>query len=461
MGGSVGLKPSQRQSLALTSDLVQALKLLGASSAELEDFIKERVEENPFLDRVEGMPIAPAPDPTGPLTTAAARQGEPQTSGGIGQFAADPVAQIGDERVSLFEQLAAQIRLDLADPTDQAIATEIVLSLDEVGFLRRPVPNLAADLGVTEARVLSVLERVQRFEPVGIAARSLAECFERQLEERGLLSPAMAVLLANLDMLAKGHTKALMRACDVGHANLVTMVKVLRGLDPRPGHRFNADPVPLAVPDIVLEPGIGGAWNVVLNPAALPRVLVNRSYHAQVLGSLSDTGEKRFVVDCLSRANWLVRSLDQRARTILRVATEIVRRQSAFFAHGPAELRPLSRTEVADTLGIHESTVGRAVANKYMLCSHGVIELGYFFPAAISGTDGETRLAAEAVRHRLSELISGETAQSVLSDDDLADLVRAEGMHVARRTIAKYREAMNIPSSAKRRRHLRADALAV
>ena len=467
MGGAVRLQVGQKQALALTPELVQSIKLLGKSNIELEEFVRERLEENPFLERTRDRM-----DGTKPLSreakgnsNASPAVGAAPSSGYTGRGVAhsentqDFLSQIADERVSLAEYLASQIRLQFDDPEDIKIATQIVVSLDEDGFLRKPIENLAADIGVDLDAALFVLEKVQGFEPAGIATRSLRECFQRQLEDQNRFDSAMDVLLQNLELLAKGDSRKLMRLCKVDHTVLVRMVRDLRGLTPRPAHRFDADPVAHIVPDVVVQRGADEGWKISLNPAALPRVLVNRAYFAEVSKSISAIEDKRFIVDCMNSANWLARSLDQRAQTVLKVATEIVRRQSRFFSQGRAHVQPLSRSEIAEKLGIHESTVGRAVANKFILCSQGVVELSYFFSAAISGTNGETTLSAEAVRHRIAELVRRETATSVMSDDDLADLLRADGVHIARRTVAKYREEMRIPPSSKRRKSLQAGAL--
>ncbi|WP_136440167.1 RNA polymerase factor sigma-54 [Pacificoceanicola onchidii] len=462
MGSSVGVKLSQKQALALTPELVQSIKLLSKSGPELDEFVKDRLEENPFLEKPSDVPAGPAqpsakvpgPDPAGARSMGA------QSSGGSASVSTqDLLGQLPDTSVSLVEHIASQIRLHFEDRLDRSIAFQIVISLDEDGYLRRPLESLAAELGIAEERVATVLSAVQSFDPAGIAARSLGECFQRQLEDKGRFPLTMKALLANLDLLAKGETKKLMRLCDVDRETLVGMVNVLRTLDPKPARRFDCEPVPQAVPDVYLTKSGEGGWKVALNPQALPRVLVNRDYYSEVARGLDGEEERKFVVDCMTSANWLVRSLDQRAQTILKVATEIVRKQGQFFSHGASKLVPLSRTDVAETLKIHESTVSRAVANKYLQCDLGVFDLGYFFSAKLSGTDGETVLSAEAVRHKLVQLIEGETRDKVLSDDDLASNLHADGIHIARRTVAKYREELKIPSSSKRRRRLKANAL--
>jgi len=234
------------------------------------------------------------------------------------------------------------------------------------------------------------------------------------------------------------------------------MLAELRALDPKPGHAFGGGVVPTVVPDVIVRPVKEGGFRVELNTETLPRVLVNRGYYSAVVRSTKVPNERAYLSECLQTANWLVKSLDQRARTILKVATEIVRQQSAFLQHGVAHLRPLNLRTVADEIGMHESTVSRVTANKYMATTRGIFELKYFFTSAIASADGGDSHSAEAVRHRIRQLIDAEAASAVLSDDAIVAVLRDAGIDIARRTVAKYRESMRIPSSVERRREKRA-----
>jgi RNA polymerase sigma-54 factor len=302
------------------------------------------------------------------------------------------------------------------------------------------------------ADVEAVLAVVQTLEPSGVGARSLQECLAIQLRERDRLDPAMAALIDNLPLLAKGDMAALRRLCGVDAEDLADMIAELRRLDPKPGHAFGAEPVQPVVPDVFVRAGPGGVWQVELNTAVLPRVLVNQVYYAEVSRHARSGVDKAFLSECLANANWLTRSLEQRARTILKVVSEIVRQQDGFLAHGVAHLRPLNLKAVALAIGMHESTVSRVTANKYVATPRGTFELKYFFTPAIAGVDGGAAHSAEAVRHRIRAIIAGEPEGQVFSDDEIVRRLEQGGVAIARRTVAKYRESLGIPSSAQRRR---------
>jgi RNA polymerase sigma-54 factor len=292
---------------------------------------------------------------------------------------------------------------------------------------------------------------VQSFEPSGVGARSLRECLAIQLTERDRLDPAMAALLDNLPVLARGDIAALRRLCQVDDDDLTGMIAEIRRLTPKPGFVFGADPVQPVVPDVLVRPGPGGAWHVELNSETLPRVLVNESYYAEVSRHTKSAADKTFLSECLQNANWLTRSLEQRARTILKVVSEIVRQQDSFLVHGVQHLKPLNLKAIAVEIDMHESTVSRVTANKYVATPRGTFELKYFFTPAIAGAEGATH-SAEAVRHRIRDIIAAESGTEILSDDDIVGHLKHAGVTIARRTVAKYRESLGIPSSAQRRR---------
>ena len=297
-----------------------------------------------------------------------------------------------------------------------------------------------------------MLEIIQTFDPPGVCARELSECLALQLKERDRYDPAMASLVANLDLLAKRDLAGLKRACGIDEEDLVDMIAELRRLNPKPGLAFGGGVVQPIVPDVFVRPAPDGGWAVELNADTLPRVLVNQNYYARVSKTARSDKEKAFLAECLQTANWLTRSLDQRARTILKVSTEIVRQQDAFLVHGVQQLRPLNLRMVADAISMHESTVSRVTANKYMATPRGIFELKYFFSSAIAAADGGAAHSAEAVRHRIKEMIEAESPAQVLSDDTIVQMLKEAGVDIARRTVAKYRESMRIPSSVQRRR---------
>jgi RNA polymerase sigma-54 factor len=301
-------------------------------------------------------------------------------------------------------------------------------------------------------RVLAV---VQTFEPSGVFARSLGECLALQLKEQNRYDPMIGALLDNLHLLAAHNMTGLRKAVGCDMTELSEMIDEIKQLNPKPGLVFGSAPVQTVVPDILVRPAADQSWLIELNADTLPRVLVNRSYLTTVSSGAQSEKDKTYLVDCLQTANWLVKSLDQRARTILRVAEEIVRQQDGFFAHGIQHLRPLNLKTVADAISMHESTVSRVTSNKYMSTTRGLFELKFFFTSSIASSDEGEAHSSSAVRHRIKQMIDGETAKMILSDDKIVEKLKTDGVDIARRTVAKYREAMRIPSSVQRRREKR------
>jgi RNA polymerase sigma-54 factor len=297
-----------------------------------------------------------------------------------------------------------------------------------------------------------VLAAIQTFDPAGVGARSLSECLAIQAKEADRYDPAMARLIDNLDYLAKGNLAALKRICGVDDEDLADMIRELRAYDPKPGCRFEqGERLEAVVPDVFVARRAHG-WAIELNSATLPRLLVNRSYYAELSQGPQDRQSRAWLSECLASANWLVKALDQRARTIVKVATEIVKQQDGFFRHGVEHLRPLTLRAIAESIGMHESTVSRVTSNKYLACDRGVFELKYFFTSGIQSADGGEAVSAEAVKSHIKTLIAAEEPNAILSDDQLVDLLRSKGFDIARRTVAKYREALGIGSSVQRRR---------
>jgi RNA polymerase sigma-54 factor len=503
MGLMQRLELRQGQSLVMTPQLLQAIKLLQLSHLDLAAHVEAELERNPLLERPladdgaeerpalfehgpsedaetghdaeradawlqnGGMvpePIAPldnvfpddGPNPSGPPSDA----GEvlPLTSspwiGGGGTFD-DETPEAGGALTlepSLHDHLVAQLDLATRDPAERLIGRHLIDAINEAGYLAEDVEAVADRLGATAAAVERVLGYVQAFDPAGVGARSLSECLAIQLKERNRFDPAMQALLERLDLVGKRDLATLRRICGVDGDDLAEMLAELRRLDPKPGRAFWRRPVEFLIPDVVVRGAPDGSWIVELNPDALPRVLVNQTYYARVSRSAKTEADKSFLSDCLQNANWLVRSLEQRAKTILKVATEIVRQQDGFFAHGVAHLRPLNLKTVADAIGMHESTVSRVTSNKAIATRRGTFEMKFFFTAAIPGAAGANAHSSEAVRHRIKQLIEREGADDILSDDALVRRLRADGVDIARRTVAKYRESLRIPSSIERRR---------
>jgi RNA polymerase sigma-54 factor len=472
----------QSQSLVMTPQLRQAIKLLQSSNMEVMAFVEEELERNPLLEREEAHTAAVAAAPPPADAAEAARtdmlaeapldadysnvvdEGEAYRSaigsGGRADFSDDlsGIEEMAGAGPNLRERLAEQIRLFFDAPRDRLIAAALLAMVEPTGRLVLDGAALGARLGCDPAEVERVRRAMQRFDPVGMFCRDLRECLAVQLEEQGRLDPFMQRLLDHLDLLARRDMKGLMAACGVDAEDLAEMVAELRRLDPKPGAGADDAPLQAIQPDVLMRPSQEAGWVLELNPDTLPRVLVNRGFAARALVNLREKEQRGFLAEQLQSANWLVKSLEQRANTILKVAGEIVRRQDGFFRHGVEHLRPLILRDVAEAVEMHESTVSRVTANKYIATPRGTLELKYFFTTAIQGIAGGESVSAEAVRHRIRGMIAAETAETILSDDAIVSRLREEGVDIARRTVAKYREAMRIPSSVQRKREKAATA---
>jgi RNA polymerase sigma-54 factor len=359
------------------------------------------------------------------------------------------------DQISLRNHLAAQLPLAVVKPTERLIGQHLIDLVDEAGYIPDDLESLAQRLGAPIELVESVLERLQMLDPPGVFARSLAECLALQLKDQNRYDPLMAALLANLHPLANRNVSALKKAVGTDMDELSDMIREIKRLNPKPGLKFGAVQLQPVIPDVIVRASSDGGWHVELNSETLPRVLVNRTYYTRVAKSASNEKDKDYLFDCLQTANWLVKSLDQRARTILKVAEQIVRQQDGFFLYGVQHLRPLNLKAIADAISMHESTVSRVTSNKYMATPRGIFELKYFFTSAIaSAADGEAH-SSESVRHLIRQMIDAESADQVLSDDQIVERLRNDGIDIARRTVAKYRETMRIPSSVQRRRDKR------
>ncbi len=512
----------QSQSLVMTPQLMQAIKLLQLSNLDLATFVEDELEKNPLLDRATdaGEPLVAGE----PSLERREFSGDDGFSGGDGDsfegvdrtgsdafepgaeewmqrdlgsrseieqtldtgldnlFPEDPaesaarVAQdsapstytewgggaSSDEgynleafvaaEVTLGDHLAEQLSVAFAGPAQRMIGQYLIDLVDDAGYLPPDLGDAAERLGTTQAAVEAVVAVLQKFDPPGVCARNLSECLAIQLRDRDRYDPAMQALVEHLDLLAKRDIGGLRKICGVDDEDLADMIGEIRHLDPKPGIKFGPSRVQTIVPDVYVRPGPDGGWLVELNSDTLPKVLVNQVYYSELSKTIRKDGDKSYFTDCLQNATWLVRALDQRARTILKVATEIVRQQDGFFTQGVAHLRPLNLKAVADAIQMHESTVSRVTANKYMATNRGIFELKYFFTASIASADGGEAHSAEAVRHHIRQLIEGENPAIILSDDTIVERLRAAGIDIARRTVAKYREAMRIPSSVQRRR---------
>ncbi|WP_137129892.1 RNA polymerase factor sigma-54 [Rhizobium sp. FY34] len=512
MALSASLFLRQSQSLVMTPQLMQSIQLLQMTHIELNQFIAQEVEKNPLLEFSSGdgetgsdrqtsaddfsdagggddaREFSSESDPDWfdngsakpeqltdrldgdfenvfPDDAPARRPDAPEL---MSQWKSMPGGEAGESfdlddfvasAVTLRDYLDQQIPFLVSGYADRLIAQYLTDQLDENGYLQGEVVDIAERLGTGIGEVERVLTCLQTLDPAGIFARSLSECLSIQLRQKDRFDPAMAALVAHLDLLAKRDFATLRKICGVDDEDLVDMLAEIRALNPRPGSLFQGGVSESIMPDVVVRAGSDGGWVIELNPDTLPRVLVNQTYFQTISKHATRQGEdQNFLSECMQNANWLTRSLDQRARTIMKVATEIVRQQDAFLLHGVDHLRPLNLKTVADAIKMHESTVSRVTSNKYMLTPRGLFELKYFFTVSISSAEGGDSHSAEAVRHRIRMLIEKETPDAVLSDDDIVISLKNGGVELARRTVAKYREAMNIPSSVQRRREKRAMA---
>src|SRR5580704_4460405 len=498
------LQLRQSQALVMTPQLMQAIKLLQLSNLDLVAYVEAELERNPLLDNgVENeAPAVPdgAQSPEEPLANGEAwNGGQSDTSGdrdeerpqaplddgsaddaepirprtselpggysewaGVGSGGRDDgdynLESFVSAETTLADWLREQLTLAVTDPARRMIGQYLIDLVDESGYLSGDLDAAAERLGTSKSEIEAVLGSLQKFDPPGVFARDLAECLAIQLKEQDRFDPAMQALVSRLDLLARREFTTLKKICGVGDEDIADMIAEIRRLNPKPGLAFGSAVVPPIVPDVFVRPAPDGAWMVELNSDTLPKVLVNQSYYAEVSATARRDTDRSYLAECLQSATWLVRALDQRARTILKVANEIVRQQDGFFAHGVEHLRPLNLKTVAEAISMHESTVSRVTANKYMATSRGIFELKYFFTSAIAAAHGGEAHSAEAVRHRIKQLIEAEAeaAADVLSDDTIVDKLRESGIDIARRTVAKYREAMRIPSSVQRRREKQA-----
>jgi len=534
MALSQRLEFRQSQSLVMTPQLMQAIKLLQLSNLDLVAFVEEELERNPLLERASDGAESPGNPSAAPEYAATGEGssddgGNGDDSGGFdsGSYDSGVTGPSGDSveggaapdewinrdlgsraemeqtfdtgldnvfseepaeaaartaqeaaptaytewgggasndddynleafvaaETTLAGHLAEQLAVALTVPAQRMIGQYLIDLVDDAGYLPADLGQVGERLGALAADVELVLKTLQTFDPPGVCARSLSECLAIQLRERDRYDPAMQALVEHLDLLARRDISALRKICGVDDEDIADMIGEIRHLDPKPGLKFSSSKAQTVVPDVYVRPGPDGGWLVELNSDTLPRVLVNQVYYSELSKTIRKDGDKTYFTDCLQNATWLVRALDQRARTILKVATEIVRQQDGFFTHGVAHLRPLNLKAVADAIQMHESTVSRVTANKYMATNRGIFELKYFFTASIASADGGDAHSAESVRHRIKSLIDAESPSAILSDDTIVERLHEAGIDIARRTVAKYREAMRIPSSVQRRRN--------
>lgn len=500
------------QSLVMTPQLQQAIKLLQYSNIELVDFVNQEIEKNPLLeisdnnsstaktdsktessreaDNTEPPPEATADDYMNnpgaknlnsepALDTSFSNEfnndctidAAPDTAsnnlsnndlgmssksliGGGGGF--DQTDEGIDFRLSktitLSDHLIDQLNLLSVEVSDKIILRFLIGMLDESGYLSESSEQIAERFACEIDEVERIIAIAQTMEPVGVFARDLSECLKIQQRNNDRLDPAMEALLDNLDRLAKRDYHALMRICQIDAEDLQDMVEEIQALNPRPGLKYGSVISQTVIPDVFVRKNAKGNWVVELNSETLPRVLFNNRYFMEIKNHAKEKEDKDYLTECATTANWLVKALDQRANTILKVSSELVKHQDNFFEKGIKFLRPLNLKTIAEAIEMHESTVSRVTSNKYIATNRGIFEMKYFFTTAISAVEGGDSHSSESVKHTIQLLVDAEEPEKILSDDKLVKILKSEGIDIARRTVAKYRESLNIPSSVQRRR---------
>ena len=467
----------QSQSLVMTPQLQQAIRLLAASNLEIESFVADALDDNPLLElgeisreggdgdssveaRSEDHDSGPGDgdqaldiDPAAldrDRDTGDGEWGSAVSGSGAGNELPD-IEERGEDEPTLAEHLLEQVGAVAGDVREEFVARFLIGLLDEAGYLTADLRSVSAELGIALAEAERALVVVQSLDPTGVGARTLGECLALQAREADRYDPCMARLIDNLDLVARGEFARLKRMCDVDDEDFAEMLVELRGYDPKPGCRYGGDRERAIIPDVLLAPATDTGWDISLNEETLPRLVVNRDYALSLRKGATDRETRSWLREKLADANWLIKALDQRQKTILKVAAEIVKQQDGFFRRGVSELRPLTLREVAEEIEMHESTVSRVTSNKYLHCKRGTFELKYFFTSGVGSADGEGA-SSESVKARIKALTDAEDPKKILSDDKLVELLKAEGFEIARRTVAKYREAMGIGSSVQRRR---------
>jgi RNA polymerase sigma-54 factor len=476
------LQLRQSQSLVMTQQLQQSIKLLQLSAQELNAFIEQEIEKNPLLgkegDEGEALPNAENDSTEATANADATEALDSNYDQGYQQDAADGAGEEGSRlsgaemrtqmrqnagdanleqyvsaEKSLAEHLHEQLSVDIADPQMRLIGSQLIGMLDENGYLRESVDELCELLGADATLVESTISALQACDPCGVFARNLQECLALQLAERNLLDPMMQGLIDNLQLLERGDMAGLQAACGADSEDFADMLQQIRSLNPYPARAFIHDAAQAVVPDVFVRKAPDGqGWQVELNAETLPNLLLNRHYYAELNTKTQRKEDKKYLSEQLSQASWLLKAIDQRAQTIIRVTSEIVKAQEAFFLHGIRFLKPLTLKDIALRVEMHESTISRVTTNKYMATPRGLFELKYFFTSSINAASGAEDVSSKTVMYYIRELIDAESPKKILSDDAIVTLLADRNIDIARRTVAKYREAMHIPSSVVRRR---------
>lgn len=490
MAISPRLEIKQSQSLLMTQQLRQAINLLQLNNLELNEFIETELERNPLLEREDehlnsfnDEEKQPSIDNinTEQSSTSSPEEfmsdiGYDQTFDDFGSDSEGYQTEINSdwyeynkfkdhqnidddfdflqERISssksLYRHIEEQIEITFKSETDKIIAHILTEQLDAAGYFRGNTSEIAQQLKCSPQRINIILSKMQQFEPSGIFAKNLSECLKIQLQDINRYDPSIAILVENLPLLADGKIKELQKKCSASLEDIQSMILDIKSLNPKPAHGWDYDINPYIIPDVFVRRKKDGSYHIELNHNSLPKILINHRYYSDL--SNSDKAAKRFLKEHLSSANFLIKALHQRATSLLRVSEELVRTQQDFFNYGIEKLKPLSLKDIAYNLEMHESTVSRITSNKYIHTPNGIFELKFFFSAAANSYIGQDDVSTLSIKHKIKQIINNEDKEKILSDDKISELLSNEGIKIARRTIAKYREALGIPSSAERKR---------
>ena len=494
---SQSIKLRQKQSLVMTPQLQQAIKLLQMSNLELSQHLQEQMYDNPFLDvkpAGEGEAVSmnaaqqQAAEQTGQTSNAEAPQKLDDIKSSTA-LADDPTQQAdidnrfdpsivdmpksgggmplggGDDDFNLIENSASeegfyqllfkQVNLSLTEPSDRLIAGHIINALEPSGWVGRSMDEIADECGCSADRAEEVLGVLQTFEPAGLFARDLAECLKIQLIDQEEFTPLFGMLLEHLELLGRGEIKQIARRLNCEQKDIVEMLGIIRSLNPKPGEHLGIAYREVPSPDVIVTRKPNG-WSVELNKSTLPGVLVNEDY-AEMMSKQTKLNEaiRDYSSETLANARWLKRAVDQRNQTTLKISAEIIRHQKEFLEKGLDYLKPLSLRDVAKATGMHESTVSRVTTGLLISTPRGGMPLKSFFSVNISSRDPDVNASAASVRNMVKKIISTETPGKPLSDEAISKIISKQGIELARRTVAKYREMMNIPSSSQRRMQAR------
>ena len=482
----------QSQSLLMTPQLRQAINLLQMSNIELNELVQKELESNPLLEREDEklsslnddkpQTIDDYPDDSPPVIEdysadidydnqfddyGGDREGYEGNSDYSWEDYSSSKGNHDNEDFDYFEKklkndkslyllLEEQISLNFTSPRNRIIASRVAEFLDESGYFRGDIQNIASKLNLPVEEIRKILEKMKTFEPAGIFAENLADCLTIQLKDIDRFDPMMECLIANLNLLGERKFKELKKICNIDDEDLSSMISDIKALNPKPAAGFEHDLTTYVIPDVFVKTNKHGDYLIELNSMSLPKVLINKEYYSEIknLGGKHKEA-KRYLKEQMSNAGFLVKALHQRATTILKVSEEIVKNQRAFFEQGVEHLKPMLLRDVAEAVEMHESTVSRVTNHKYMHTPRGMFELKYFFSAAASTYTGDDSTSVTSIKHQIKKMIDEETPQKILSDDKIVELMAQKGIKIARRTVNKYREAMGIPTSAERKRQKR------